>query len=560
MKPALPIRSALAVLAALAAVAACAPVAAAQVSPLAPQSISPSAPDEVPPGFRLTPREAAEIAGRLPEVREALAEHPRSKVPTVEIPLYRDDVRRYSVTWLDGNVTVADVHVSGLTGEVLEAWTGVQARMLLARGYEPSLGRSLNKPYIWLPLALLFVAPFVDPRRPFRLLHLDLLVLLAFGVSQYFFNRGEIHTSVPLVYPLLAYLFARCALAGFRPRTARGPLMPFARTSWLVVGLVLLMAFRVGMNVVDSTVIDVGYASVVGADRIQHDEELYVANDVHGDTYGPLTYVAYIPFELLFPNNGLWDDLPAAHAASLVFDLLTVIGLMLLGTRLGAGAEGRRIGAALAFAWAAYPFTLLGMQANTNDGLLVMLLVFALLALSSPVKRGLMLGLATAAKLAPVVLAPLFATGTGGERRLRSWTAFSAAFAGVVALSVALYLPDGGLREFYDTTIGYQLGRDSAFSIWRLHPSLGWLQDLVKVAGVLFAASLAFVPRRRDLRRVAALAGAALILSQAAVDHWFYFYIPWFTPFVLVAAFGAYGAGRRRHAPGRLQAGTAAGR
>ena len=42
-------------------------------------------------------------------------------------------------------------------------------------------GRKLNAPWVWLPLCVLFLAPFVDRRRPFRLLHLDLLVLLAFG-------------------------------------------------------------------------------------------------------------------------------------------------------------------------------------------------------------------------------------------------------------------------------------------------------------------------------------------------------------------------------------------
>ena len=54
-----------------------------------------------------------------------------------------------------------------------------------------------------------FLIPFVDVRRPLRMLHLDLAALLALGVSHIFFNRGEISTSVPLVYPVLAYLLAR---------------------------------------------------------------------------------------------------------------------------------------------------------------------------------------------------------------------------------------------------------------------------------------------------------------------------------------------------------------
>jgi hypothetical protein len=32
------------------------------------------------------------------------------------------------------------------------------------------------------------------------------------------------------------------------------------------------------------------------------------------------------------------------------------------------------------------------------------------------------------------------------------------------------------------------------------------------------------------------------------VNHWFYFYIPWFTPFALLAIFGTY----RAHEPGAV--------
>ena len=549
MNPAPPMKNAVRSVAALAVAvvafaAAPAPVLAEQ-APLEPQSIRVQRPDATFPGFRLTPREAMRIADRLPVVRREIAKYGPVKKAAL-VPLYYvRHPRRYEISYDTSDRAVADVHIDGVTGEVIEAWTGPQASMLLARGYTPSVGGALNKSYIWLPLALLFVAPFVDPRRPFRLLHLDLLVLLAFGVSEYFFNKGNVDVSVPLVYPLLVYLMVRLALAGFRPRARHERLMPYARTRWLVVGVVLLMIFRVGMNVENSVIMDVGYASVIGADRITHKQDLYVANAVHGDTYGPVTYLAYVPFELLFPNNGRWAEVPAAHAASLAFDLATVIGLMLLGARLRSGAEGRRLGVAMAFAWCAYPFTLLGLQANVNDGLVAMLLVYALLALQSPARRGLMVGLAAAAKFAPIVLAPLFATGTGEERRSRSWTAFAAAFAGIAALSIGLYLPDGGLREFYDCTIGFQFGRESVFSVWGLHPSLHLLQDVVKVAGFGFAVALAFVPRRRDLRQVAGLGAAALIAAQLGVNHWFYFYIPWFTPFALLAMFGAY----RAHEP-----------
>ena len=83
---------------------------------------------------------------------------------------------------------------------------GHQARPRL-RG---AISGKVSKWWIWLPLCLLFLAPFVHPRRPLRLIHLDLLALLGFSASLFFFNKAEIGLSVGLVYPVLAYLFCGC--------------------------------------------------------------------------------------------------------------------------------------------------------------------------------------------------------------------------------------------------------------------------------------------------------------------------------------------------------------
>ena len=82
-------------------------------------------------------------------------------------------------------------------------------------------GGVANALWVWLPLCALFVLPFARP--PWRLLHLDLAVLLAFSVSYAFFNASRIDVSVPLVYPLLAYLLARMLGIAFARARGREP-------------------------------------------------------------------------------------------------------------------------------------------------------------------------------------------------------------------------------------------------------------------------------------------------------------------------------------------------
>jgi hypothetical protein len=93
------------------------------------------------------------------------------------------------------------------------------------------------------------------------------------------------------------------------------------------------------------------------------------------------------------------------------------------------------------------------------------------------------------------------------------------------------------VRELYDRTLGYQAGRESPFSIWGQEPGLEWLHVAsIAFAGVL-ALGVAFVPRRKSVAQVAALAAAVMLAIELTADHWFYLYIVWFAPLVLVASF-----------------------
>ena len=491
-----------------------------------------------PPGFELDAGEAIATATATEVVRAELAETPDADP--------RAFVRgeRWQVALFDpGEAEVARVVVDGRSGEVVEAFRDEQVGSELARGYEGAVAQKVNAPYVWLPLCLLFLAPFIDPRRPFRLLHLDLLVLVGLGASLYFFNRAEIAVSVALYYPVLGYFLIRMLVAGLWPRERPGPLVPVLSARTLAIAVVVLAAGRIALNIADSQVIDVGVAGVIGADRLAGGEELYDGGfsegvDLRGDVYGPANYLAYVPAEQLWPWEGTWDDVPAAHATAIAFDLLCVLGLVALGRRLRAGEEGSALGWALGFAWLAYPFTLYTLNANANDALVAALGIGALLALRAAPARGVLVALAAAAKFGSAALAPLLATGTG-ERRWRSTALFGVAFALAAAALVLPFLPDGGLREFYDRTLGYQATRSSPFSLWGQAPSLDFAQPPARAAAVALALAVALRPRFRSPAQLAALAAAVTIAVQLTAAHWFYFYVVWFLPFVLVAAFAS---------------------
>ena len=345
---------------------------------------------------------------------------------------------------------------------------------------------------------------------------------------------------------------------------------------WALAGATLfLVGFRGGLNVQEERrVIDVGYAGVIGADRILDGRAPWGAMPVtdgrtpcgradadgeireriqsngrcesanpRGDTYGPVAYVAYVPAVLAFGWSGRWDELPAAHATALAFDCLVLFGLVLVGRRLG----GSRLAAVLAFGWVAYPFTTYALVANTNDAIMPAVLVWGLWLASAPAARGAALALATWAKFAALLLAPLWLSyGYGGK--LRRPTGFAAGFglATVAAFSVLLLEPSlaDAARTFWDRTLAFQLERESPFSIWgwgqyhaRGIPDLASLQTVVQVCTIALAGIAAAVPREKGPLELAALTAALLAAFELCLTHWSYLYLPWLLPFVLVALY-----------------------
>ncbi len=522
-----------------------------------------------PDPARLTEARAERIFLAHPKVRDWLERYPRDDRVVQAEHDEENGTWRVRVWWGEAG-QIADGRVEDRTGRVTEAWTGPQVAWKMARGGRGAFGGvEINRPFVWLGFCAVFLLGLADLRRPLSLRNLDLLALLSFSVSLWFFNRGDVFTSVPLAYPPLVYVIARMTWIGATGRvTPSRPVWPV----WvLLAATVFLTGFRIGLNVETSNVIDVGYAGVIGADRIvdgrmpyghmptqgdlepcgEADAEGEIRDRIQtngrcessndrGDTYGPVSYLAYVPGYVLFGWSGKWDELPAAHLTSLAFDVLALIGLALVGWRFG----GRRLAATLPFAWAAYPFTQYASNSNTNDVIVPALLVFGFYFADAPLGRGAFAALAGWTKFAALIVAPLWATYP--QWQLRRVVAFAGGFAAATALAflVLLLEPNAvdAARTFWDRTLGWQLGRESPFSIWdwgqyhaRGIPDLSVPHQVVKVVVLAGALAAAFVPRRKSPLQLAALTAALIAGFELVLTHWFYLYLPWFFPFAALA-------------------------
>jgi hypothetical protein len=472
-------------------------------------------------GFRIDEAQAIRIARRAANPRLAPGQRRARAVPLVFAQ------SSWVVNLGIGNQVVASVQIDGRTGAVQHLLTGREVQwpqiyhgVHSAQGHRVNVGMAI--------LAVLFLVPFARP--PLRRAHLDLLALLAIGVSFVFAAAGNVWVATPLIYPPLLFLVYRMTMAAARGGTSG--LDTWMPTRWLIGAVVAVLLARYAYDVIDGFVSDVGYASIYGADSIRHGYDIYDSSPGGGnlDTYGPFAYLAYLPFTAVLPFDLTRAHVGAAQFASIVFDLATVGGLYVLGRQV----RDSRLGWLLAWGFAAFPFTFLPLTSNTNDALVAALLTWTLVAARFPVVRGLLLGLATATKFAPVTLAGVFLR-VGRERGLKPAAAYALIAAATAVLVVVAYLPDGGLREFYDATIGFQLHRASPFSMWGLHPSWRPAHWAMEALAVALAVGAIWIPRRRTTLTLAAMGAAVIIATQLTAIHWYWFYVPWFLPYALVA-------------------------
>jgi hypothetical protein len=379
---------------------------------------------------------------------------------------------------------------------------------------------------------------------------LDILALAAFVVPTVLIDRGLFGPAEGMVGVLLLYLCARgvrLAVRGPDPDDDPGaPVLLTAAAAWLrlprlapQVTLAVLAATL--LTIVTSTgIVDIAIADMAGATLLVHGVLPYghmPVDIVHGDTYGLPIYALYAPFAAIWPMTSTWDDPLGALSANALVVLVCLAGV-------AAATRGARWPAMLALL--AFPAALMGSSSGTNDVLIAAAVIWAFAWFTRPAASSALVMLAGVAKVAPLVILPLWLARLRGAELRRALVACAAVGATCLAALVAIGGLDGPVSMVH--AIGFQLGRRSELSLWT---ALG-LQPLQPLAQGLAAAVVAggtvLVWRDRavaaDPRRVAGLVTAVLAALQVSANHWAPMYLLWFAPPAMVALLGPLGAAR----------------
>jgi len=187
-------------------------------------------------------------------------------------------------------------------------------------------------------------------------------------------------------------------------------------------------------------------------------------------------------------------------------------------------------------------------MAETNDGLIAALCVWTIvIAAERPVARGLLTAAVALTKFLPALLALQFLGVRRGRLR------YALTLAASLAAMLAWPLITSGPAQFFDSTFGYQLiqrGGGIQFSIWTYMPQLAIVARLLlAVVLVLLALSPMVRPGMQDARKQAALSAALLIGAQLLLGYWFYSYLTWFYPLLVIAMVQAPAPPSKNHCP-----------
>lgn len=389
-------------------------------------------------------------------------------------------------------------------------------------------------------------------RAPLRadLRALDALVAATLLAPAVLIDHGRFAIAEGLVALLLLYLIARGLTVAVRSPRDRAtddapvlletlaarlhaPRLP-AQIGWT------LLTVTVIVTATSTGIVDIAMADMEGATVLLHGHLPYghmPPNDiVHGDTYGLPIYAFYAPFAAIWPMRDNWDEATGALLGNVLL-LAVCLGGLRAATRSARGWPAT-------IAFLAFPAALMSTSSGTNDIMIAALLIWAFAWWTRPVASAALLALAGAAKLAPLVLLPLWLARLRGADLARAVAACAAVGLAVLAGMVAI----GGLHgpSSMAHAIAFQFSRTSELSVWN-QLGVGALQPLAQgltIAAALGGATLVLLDRdvARDPRRVAGLVCAVLAGLQLSANHWAPMYLLWLAPPLMIALFGPLGA------------------
>lgn len=456
------------------------------------------------------------------------------------------------------------------------------AGAVFIRRWLPSQGGTL-----WIFLLVTALAGF-DFRSIRHSRHLDLIAIVLLGAVFFdilYFTR---HLRDPFWLQLLWWVFdavvalsvfigVRAVWRVFRPfRIEWHPALSRRALAFLAVAMLALDVSAALVRAPD----DSGFFVNLGAQRLRERGRLPYGDPLltgtPGAAYGPLLYVAHVPFQWLVdpihlntitsPRPPLGADsqyrLPSPLATKLctiAFLVIAAWGLYAAGRRHGSPEVGWALvalfcGSAFVIGMGGEEYYIGGMTYISHIGPpAITTAAFAMLG--RPAVSGVLLVAATGCGFYPAFLFPAFLGfySTSRERLMRFLSGAAVAGVALGAFVLALSRPAGG-RGLVGTILWDTFGHHSdpagygasPFGFWgqRAH---GWLvQPIAGNSGLAapvmllffaFAIACFLLARRRGARELALLSAAIVIGANLVKIHATGTYVSWFYPFLLLGLF-----------------------
>jgi hypothetical protein len=444
---------------------------------------------------------------------------------------------------------------------------------------------------IWLAILVTVLIAF-DYRNPISRRNFDVLLLIApmflfidlirFATGMDDPTKFSLAGIVFLAIYLVTLVFLVRVLGGAYSREKPwAPNLPASALAGLMILLFLCNTVLVFARPPD----DCGTYTNLGAKRMLETGRFPYADPMlrggAAATYGPLLYVAQMPFQLLLrvvnpssfhpapPNFNDPKTYPrppilTTRLTLLAFHILGIAALFTIGRQLANAAVGWAlvclyIGSTYVQGAGGEMWVVSGMSYISHIApAAVTLMAFALLA--RPMWAGAMLGVGAGILFYPAFFFPLwlgyfFWRGKDGVKFTAGFVLVCALVGGSVLLLTQPGENDSRLHAIYESTVAHQESPkaygSSTFSFWGTHPRLaailqrpflpGWY--LFKPMFLVFAGFLGlsfFLARGRSVPQFAFLTAAVAIAIQLWKSHAGGTYVEWYLPFFLI---GAYAGG-----------------